>query len=119
MQAAFFPPTGQHPHPRMFQVPQYNTWIELMYDQKEEKILDYAESIIANGLPPGILIIDDNWQEDYGVWDFHPSRFKAPKRMVSRLHQLGFQVMLWVCPFVSPDHAVFRKLEAKVLTARS
>jgi len=48
-------------------------------------------------------MIDDTWQEDYGLWDFHPGRFPNPKEMVRQLHEMGFKVMLWVCPFVSAD----------------
>jgi alpha-glucosidase len=33
--------------------------------------------------------------------------------MVKKLHEMGFKVMLWVCPFVSPDSEVFRKLAAE------
>ena len=55
-------------------------------------------------------MIDDTWQEDYGVWDFHPKRFPNPKAMVDELHQMGFKVMLWICPFMSPDQAEYRKL---------
>jgi alpha-glucosidase len=106
----YFPPTGKLPDELLFTEPQYNTWIELMYDQNQADILDYARQIIANGFPPGVLMIDDNWQEDYGKWDFHPGRFSNPLAMVDSLHELGFKVMLWVCPFVSPDCDVFRKL---------
>ena len=106
----FFPTDGRIPDPSMFLRPQYNTWIELMYDQNEEDILAYAEAIVANGFPPGVLMIDDNWQEDYGVWEFSAKRFTDPKGMVKRLHELGFKVMLWICPFVSPDSAVFRDI---------
>jgi len=97
----------------MFTHPQYNTWIELVYDQNEEDILKYAQSIIDNGYPPGVLMIDDNWQENYGVWEFSPRRFKDPKGMIEKLHAMGFKVMLWVCPFVSPDSEVFRDLAEK------
>ena len=55
-------------------------------------------------------MIDDNWQEDYGTWKFSPRRFKDPKGMIKKLHDMGFQVMLWVCPFISPDSEVFRYL---------
>lgn len=106
----FFPTNGNIPDELLFTAPQYNTWIELMYDQTEEDILEYAESIIANGYPPGVLMIDDNWQEDYGTWEFSGSRFKDPKGMMKKLHAMGFKVMLWVCPFVSPDSADFRFL---------
>jgi len=64
-------------------------------------------------MPPGILMIDDNWQEDYGKWNFHKGRFPDPKAMMKELHELGFKVMLWVCPFVSADSDVYRSLVPK------
>ena len=106
----FFPPNGKIPDPLLFTQPQYNTWIELMYDQNEKDILAYAQAIIDNGYPPGVLMIDDNWQENYGIWEFSPRRFTDPRGMIKKLHEMGFKVMLWICPFVSPDSEVFRKL---------
>jgi hypothetical protein len=111
----YFPASGKLPDPLMFTRPQYNTWIELMYDQNEADVLKYAQAIVDRGYPPGVLMIDDNWQEDYGTWEFSARRFKDPKAMVARLHQLGFKVMLWVVPFVSPDSAVFRDLSKRGL----
>jgi len=109
----FFPPKGILPDKLLFSAPQYNTWIELMYDQNQEDILEYAHAIIDNGFPPGVLMIDDNWQEDYGKWNFHPGRFPDPKAMMEELHGMGFKVMLWVCPFVSADCDVYRDLASK------
>jgi alpha-glucosidase len=76
-------------------------------------VLKYAHAIVDNGLPPGVLMIDDNWQEDYGKWNFHPGRFGDPKAMMQELHNLGFKIMLWVCPSVSPDCDVYRDLAKK------
>jgi alpha-glucosidase (family GH31 glycosyl hydrolase) len=109
----FFPPSGIFPNLLFFTVPQYNTWMEMSYKPTQEKILAYAEAIIAHGLPPGILMIDDNWFEDYGTLEFHKVRFPDQAAMVSRLHELGFRVMLWVSPFISPDGEVFRMLRNK------
>ncbi|NMF33665.1 glycoside hydrolase [Flammeovirga yaeyamensis] len=106
----FFPSNGSIPDEILFTHPQYNTWIELTYHQNEKDILKYAQSIIDNGYPPGVLMIDDNWQEDYGNWNFSSRRFKDPKGLIDRLHLMGFKVMLWVCPFVSPDSEIFRQL---------
>ena len=94
------------PDELLFSAPQYNTWIELTYNQNQEDVLKYARAIIDNGFPPGVLMIDDTWQEDYGLWDFHPGRFPDPVKMMDELHQLGFKVMLWICPFVSADQAL-------------
>jgi len=109
----YFPPSGKMPDSLLFSHPQYNTWIELMYDQNQKDILAYAENIISHGFPPGVLMIDDNWQEDYGKWNFHPGRFPDPAGMIARLHEMGFKVMVWVCPFISPDCDIYRDLSNK------
>lgn len=111
--AQFFPTDGKTPDLSLVSAPQYNTWIELMYDQNQRDILKYARAILDNGLPPGVLMIDDNWQEDYGKWTFHPGRFPDPRAMMKELHGLGFKVMVWVCPFVSADSDVYRALAKK------
>ena len=56
-------------------------------------------------------MIDDCWCRAYGDWNFNAASFPDPKAMIDKLHRSGFKVMLWCCPFVSPDTAVFRELE--------
>jgi len=110
----YFPPSGKMPDPLLFSSPQYNTWIELTYWQNQEDIIKYAQAIIDNGFPPGVFMIDDTWQEDYGLWNFHPGRFSDPKAMVDQLHEMGFKVMLWMCPFVSADqYQIYSKLSGE------
>ncbi|MGL4852563.1 MAG: glycoside hydrolase family 31 protein [Phocaeicola sp.] len=108
-----FQPTGVLPDTLFFSMPQYNTWIELMYNQNQADILSYARAIIDNGFPPGVLMIDDNWQRYYGNFDFRAEKFPDPKGMITELHNMGFKVMLWVCPFVSADSPEYRELRSK------
>ncbi len=86
-----------------FKTAQYCTWMEFTYEPTQEGVLNYAKSIIDNGLEPGILIIDEGWHKPYGIWDFDFYKFPNPKEMVDKLHKMGFIVMLWVVPCVSPD----------------
>lgn len=108
-----FPPSGKTPASMLMTNPQYNTWIELMYNQNQADILKYAEGIKSNGFPAGVIMIDDNWQKYYGNYEFKPDKFPDPKAMVDKLHADGFKVMLWVCPFVSPDSPEYRDLAAR------
>lgn len=108
--AKYFAPEGGLPPAEFFDRPIYNTWIELMYDQNQEDVMKYARAIVDNGFPTGVLMIDDNWQKDYGDWEFRPDRFPNPKEMVDSLHDMGFKVMVWVCPFISPDSKEARDL---------
>jgi len=110
-----FAASGQMPDSLLFVRPQYNTWIELVYNQNQQDILKYAHQIIDNGFPPGVLMIDDNWMDFYGKFSFRKDRFTDAKQMIAELHHLGFKVMVWVCPFISSDTEIFRDLEAKKL----
>ena len=111
----FFPPSGKTPDPLLFTSPQYNTWIELQYNQNENDILKYAGDIVKNGFPVGVIMIDDNWQDRYGTWKFDCEKFSDPKGMIRKLHAMGFKVMLWVVPFISSDSPVYRELAKKKL----
>lgn len=72
-----------------------------LWSQNQDKILEYARSIVKDGYKPGLLIIDDTWQKDYGVWEFNATNFHDPKAMMKELHELGFLVSMWICPYRS------------------
>lgn len=105
-----FPASGKMPDTLLFSKPQYNTWIELIYNQNQQDILKYAHAIIDNGFPAGVLMIDDNWAPYYGRFEFRKDRFPDAKAMMDELHHLGFKVMIWVCPFIRADSEEFRLL---------
>ncbi len=100
---AHFKPTGNPPLEDFFCVPQYNTWMQLVYEQTQEGVLAYARELLTHGYKPGIMMIDEGWQRNYGDWRFDLERFPTPKKMVDELHEMGFKVMLWVTPYVNPD----------------
>jgi len=117
--ARYFPPSGAIPPEQMFSAPQYNTWIEMPYEPTQPAVLEYVEALLDTGFPPGVVMIDDRWSTDYGTWRFDRTRFPDPGAMVDRLHDLGYAVMLWLVPFISPDSDVFRVLSARRLLVRT
>ena len=109
----YFPFSGGLPDERFFSRPQYNTWIELGTNQTTEAILTYARSILADGLPAGILMIDEGWQEEFGVSEFNRRKIPDPRALMDGLHAMGFAVMLWVTPVIACAGPRFRKLCAR------
>ncbi len=105
----FFPPSGDIPAAELFTLPQFNTWIEFTYFQNQEGILEYARSIFENGFEPGVLMIDEGWFKRYGDWDFDRVSFPDPKVMMKELKELGFKVILWICPYYSPDGVFWKE----------
>ncbi len=114
----YFPAAGRTPAEALFNGPQYNTWMELPYAPTQRGVLDYVRGLLDAGFPPGVVMIDDRWSQDYGVWRFDPAAFPDPAGMLSTLHDWGCRVMLWLVPFISPDSATFRELQARGLLVR-
>ena len=69
----YFNLCGKIPDEKFFKVPQYNTWIELMYNQNEKQILEYAHSIVDNKMTRAGL-------RTMAFLTFIPEDFKIRKR---------------------------------------
>jgi len=111
----FFPTSGQWPDSLLVTAPQYNLWIELQYNPNQKAVLTYADNVLENNFPAGVLMIDDNWSNYYGEFDFNKIKFPDAKEAITILHAKGFKVMLWICPFITPDSENFRELQKKKL----
>lgn len=109
----FFPSVNIWPDSLLVKAPQYNLWIELLYNPNQKDVLSYAKQILKNGWPAGVLMIDDNWTKFYGQFDFDKAKFPDAKSLISQLHSMGFKVMLWVIPYVTADSPIFKELEEK------
>lgn len=109
----FLPTSGNWPDSLLVTSPQYNLWIELLYNPNQKDVLAYANTIVEKNWPVGVLMIDDNWTKFYGQFDFDKAKFPDAKAMIVKLHSMGFKVMVWVCPFVTPDSPIFRELAKK------
>lgn len=98
---------GAAPDPDMFALPIYETYYELRFGQGEEEMLRYARKILEEGWPAGIIVVPDGWQKVNGPYEFDPDIYPDPKRMVDKLHELGFKVMLTVSPYTAPWGKVY------------
>ena len=106
--STYFPASGNFPEEQLFINPQLNTWIELLNNQNQQDILDYAHEAVENGIKPGVIMLDGGWQKNFGLWDFN-GYFPTPKKMVDELHDLGYKVMLWVVPYAAGDDKTTNK----------
>jgi alpha-glucosidase (family GH31 glycosyl hydrolase) len=102
----FGKPTGIPPQ-ELFRKPTWTTWAHYKTQITQSKVLEFADRIIAQGYPYGVMEIDDRWQTHYGDIVFDPGRFPDPKRMIDELHGKNFKVTAWVVPFFNPGSAAF------------
>lgn len=94
-------------------LPQYNLAVQLGDNPSQSSILSFANQIIADSLPAGILLFSSDWQESQGSFSFDLKNFPDPEKMLTQLDELGFKVVLEVSAFISPDSKTFRKLVSR------
>ena len=97
----------QIPPVELFTKPTWTTWAKMKTEVSQDKVLQFAEQIIAHEYPFGVLEIDDRWQNHYGDLSFDPVKFPDPTRMIDILHARGFKVTAWVIPFIEPKSEAF------------
>lgn len=56
----------------------------------------FLEALDANGVDPGIVVIDDKWQASYGDNEVDVSKWPDLRGFVDRQHGRGRHVLLWL-----------------------
>ncbi|GFO42265.1 E3 ubiquitin-protein ligase ubr3-like isoform x2 [Plakobranchus ocellatus] len=107
------------PNIDLFKKPKWSTWSQFQKDVTQEKVMDFADKILTNGLPASQIEIDDDWTEHYGDLDFNPVKFPDPKKMVADLNEKGLNVSLWTHPFLSLRSKSFKEAVESRFTVMS
>ena len=93
------------PPEALLKEPIWTTWARYKTSITQQVVLDFATEIRDHGFPGATLEIDDKWQQHYGDTSLDPARFPDPAAMVAALKVLGFNVTMWVIPFLDPQSA--------------
>ncbi len=70
-------------------------------------VYDDMAAIRANGIPTGLIWMDNPWQTDYNSMVPDPTQFPDWAQLVTDLHAQGFKTMAWSTPYLEsadPDH---------------
>jgi alpha-D-xyloside xylohydrolase len=93
----------------------FGTWISSgFYVDTQEKVLERARRIRADGIPCDVLHLDCYWQAD-GTWSdlaWDADNFPDPASMLATLTEQGFKVSLWMNPYIMTGSPVFAEADA-------
>jgi alpha-glucosidase (family GH31 glycosyl hydrolase) len=89
------------------------TWTQYPRCINQKRILDMGKAIRKHGYPCKRLLIDDRWENCFGELEFAGKDFPDPAGMIKELRAMGFEVWLWVTPFVNQEATGFEELAAR------
>ena len=111
--------TGRAPVPPLWT---FGLWMGRQTYSSEGEVRRVAKKLREERIPSDVIHLDTGWTETPHRCDFEfsPSRFGDPKRMLADLRDDGFRVSLWQLPYLNPKNRLHREVTGRdhaVLTA--
>jgi alpha-D-xyloside xylohydrolase len=109
--------TGKSPMPPLWS---FGLWMSRCTYNAENQVLDIAAQLRANQIPCDVIHLDTGWFEtDWQCdYEFSPTRFPTPEKMLSQLKGEGFHVSCWQLPYFVPKNKLFKELVDENLVVR-
>lgn len=109
--------TGKSPLPPLWS---FGLWMSRCTYNAEDQVRDIAAKLRENRIPCDVLHLDTGWFEtDWQCdYEFSPTRFPTPRKMLADLKDEGFHVSCWQLPYFVPKNKLFPELVKKGLFVR-
>jgi alpha-D-xyloside xylohydrolase len=109
--------TGRSPTPPLWS---FGLWMSRITYDSEEQVRTVAARLRQENVPCDVIHLDTGWFDvdwccDY---EFAPSRFDDPAKMIADLKEQGFRTCLWQLPYFTPPNRLFPELVEKGLVVR-
>lgn len=75
-------------------------WKARDYHRSQQDVYEDIDRYRALGLPASVILIDSPWAANYNTYEFNPKQFDDASRMIARLHDEGFKLILWHTPWI-------------------
>uniref|UniRef100_A0A8C5MZT3 Myogenesis-regulating glycosidase n=2 Tax=Leptobrachium leishanense TaxID=445787 RepID=A0A8C5MZT3_9ANUR len=95
------------PESSAFRYPIWSTWALYKRDINQEKLMRFTEKIKKYQFNCSHIEIDDMYSRYYGDFDFDPVKFPNATEMFRKLKEDGFEITLWIHPFVNYNSSNF------------
>lgn len=91
-------------------------WISRAYYKNEADIMATAQEIRDRKFPADVITFDGRAWQDTPTrfhFNFDPSRYPDPKRVIDNLKALDYKICCWEYPIVSINHPQYAEYKAK------
>lgn len=106
--------TGKSPVPPLWS---FGLWMSRITYKSEEEARKVAAELKEHKVPCDVIHLDTGWFEEDWLcnYQFSPSRFDDPKKMIEDLNKDGYRICLWQLPYFTPKNELFPEILEKGL----
>ncbi|SHO52133.1 glycoside hydrolase family 31 protein [Anaerocolumna xylanovorans] len=90
----------------------FGLWMSRISYQSEEEVMETAGKLRDYRIPCDVLHLDTGWfEKDWRCnYQFSPTRFPNPQKLINSLKENGFHVSLWQLPYFTPGNELYREI---------
>ncbi|MGP9501500.1 alpha-xylosidase [Specibacter sp. AOP5-B1-6] len=91
----------------------YGLWLSTSFttNYNEETVMSFIDGMEQRSLPLSVFHFDCHWMRAFHwsdfIWD--PATFPDPEGMLSRLHDRGLKVCVWINPYIAQRSHLFKE----------
>ncbi|MDR0973633.1 MAG: DUF4968 domain-containing protein [Prevotellaceae bacterium] len=110
--------TGKSPMPPLWS---FGTWMSRITYLTQQEGYDVAANLRKHKIPADVIHFDTGWFEtDWQCdYEFAPSRFSDPQKMINDLKDQGFHISLWQITYFTPKNRYFKEIIEKGLHVKN
>ncbi|HEV2762693.1 MAG TPA: TIM-barrel domain-containing protein, partial [Pyrinomonadaceae bacterium] len=110
--------TGRSPVPPLWS---FGFWMSRITYKSEDEVREVAAKLRRHRVPADVIHLDTGWFEtDWrSNYQFSPTRFRDPAKMISDLKRQGFRVSLWQYTYFTPKNELYKEIVSKGYAVRN
>jgi alpha-D-xyloside xylohydrolase len=99
----------------------FGFWMSRITYFSQEEGIAVADNLRTHKIPADVIHFDTGWFEtDWRCdYQFAPSRFDDPEKMIKKLKKNGFKTCLWQLPYFVPQNTLFDEIVKKNLYVKN
>lgn len=93
--------TGLTGRPRVLPPWAFGLWKSRDVHPNQDSVLADIERLRQYDIPASVLVLDSPWETGYNDFEINTSQFADTAAMFDRIRSLGFNLALWLTPFIN------------------
>jgi len=84
----------------------FGLWKSRNVHHNQDSVYADIEKLQRYKIPASVLVIDSPWETGYNNFKVNTQQFNNSDRMFNRIKELGFNLCLWLTPFVNKENVI-------------
>ena len=84
----------------------FGLWKSRDVHHNQDSVFTDIEKLRKYKIPASVLVIDSPWETGYNNFKVNTQQFENPESMFNRIKKLGFNLGLWLTPFINKENVL-------------